>query len=189
MYELAELSRKLENLLVFATVHELNETNRRLRVLIDDDDGEVHTTGWLPWPADVGRNYLRWRPLRQGTQVLIACPSGNLANGQVVGMLYTEAITPPSNNPAMDVIAFNDGTTIKYDSDTSKLTVEAVGDMEMITPGIFKINAQELDITADTRIRGSVNQTGGDITSDGIGVQGHHHDEQGDGKATSNAKA
>ena len=49
--------------------------------------------------------------------------------------------------------------------------------------------AGTVTIDGPVTIDGAVTQTGGDITSDGVGVQGHHHEEQGDGQPTSDAKA
>ena len=188
MYNTAELLRRIESIIVFASISETDETARRLRVSIDD--GQI--SGWLPWPADIGRNYIRWHPLRIGCGILLACPSGNLANAQIIGQTYSKNLPPPSSAKNIDTIVFEDGTAIEYNSESSTLSVDAVGDIAIISGTETAITAPTISITADTLnitaaviIDGPVTQAGGDITSDGIGLQAHKHTEQGDGQQTS----
>jgi phage baseplate assembly protein V len=70
-YELSELYRRLDNLIMLGLIHEVDLERKKLKVKI----GEI-ITAWLPWPASIGRNYKRWQPLKPGIQVLLACPSG-----------------------------------------------------------------------------------------------------------------
>lgn len=116
MTNAAELNRRLENLIRLGTIAQVDHAARTLRV----QSGGL-LTNWLPWPADIGRNYRRWRPLRIGTQVVLACPSGDPAQAVIVQVLYTDALNAPSSTPSMDLIEFEDGTVIEYDSNTHQL--------------------------------------------------------------------
>lgn len=115
---LQDLSRRLDNLIGLGTIAQVDHSSQRVRV---DLSGRL--TGWLRWPAEIGANFIRWRPLRVGTQVMVACPSGDPANAVIVQILYTAALAPPSDNPALDVIAFDDGTIISHDSAAHRTSI------------------------------------------------------------------
>lgn len=63
----AELHRQLNNLLQIGTIESVNTVDKTCRVQIGD-----LLTGELDMPAEIGRNFVRWQPLRVGTQVLLA---------------------------------------------------------------------------------------------------------------------
>lgn len=152
----ADLNRRLENLLRLGTIAEVDHAARKVRV----QSGEL-TGNWLDWPAEIGRNYKRWRPLREGTQVLIGCISGDPAQAQIIGMLYTDAIASPSTDEEIDLIQFDDGSYIKHNH-TARL-------LEFHSAGELKLSGEQITIV------GPVTQSGGDMTSDGISAQHHTH--------------
>ncbi len=177
-FNLSDLYRRFENLIRIGTIAEVDEQNLLLRV----QSGEL-LTDWLPWPAHIGHNFIHWRPLRVNTQVILCCPSGDPAQAVIVGMLYTDKHQPASFDPALDVIQFNDGTTIQYDSAQKTLTFSSAGDIDLIAEQNINIQAgNTVQSTAtnhitegEVGIHGPVTQTGGDITSDGISTQHHKH--------------
>lgn len=204
----AELNRRLENLLRLGTIAEVDEDARVLRVA----SGAL-TTDWLPWPADIGRNYKRWMPLRLGTQVILGSISGDPAQALIIGMLYTEALNSPSTDPDIDLIAFDDGTLVQHNSNSHKTTISSAGDVEIISPSQVTLNCPTL-VTIDSpqtnvtgqltvaglftyqagmagsggggvsaQISGNMQITGGDVSVDGISVKGHTHPEN-DGGST-----
>lgn len=115
---LSELFRLLHNLLCLGTITEVDHAGRRVKL-----DLSGRATGWLPYPAEIGANFIRWRPLRAGIQVLAACPSGDPANAIIVQILYTDALPPPETGADVDVIRFGDGTTIRHDSAAHRTTI------------------------------------------------------------------
>lgn len=123
---LADLSRLLDELICPGTIAEVDHARRRVRL-----DIRGRRTGWLAYPNEIGRNFRRWRPLRVGTQVLAACPSGNPANAVIVAIIPTDALPPPSTDESLDRIEFNDGSLVEYDSAAHKLRVVSVGDIEV----------------------------------------------------------
>lgn len=130
----AEIERRMQNLLRLGTIAEIDNAQHLVRV----KTGDI-LTQWLEYPADIGNNYHRWRPVRIGQQVLIACISGEINNALIVSMLYDNANPPPNTSASQDVIAFDDGTTLTYDSAESRLTAACVGDVDVTSGG--KINA------------------------------------------------
>jgi phage baseplate assembly protein V len=127
---IADLNRRIESLIRLGTIAQVDHAARKLRV----QTGGL-LTGWLPWPAEVGRNYRRWRPLRTGTQVILACPSGDPAQAVVVQILYTTALDAPSTDPDIDLIEFDDGTLIHYDSAAHRLSIDVHGDASVQVEG------------------------------------------------------
>ncbi len=83
-FDTAELFRRFENLIRIGTIADVDYQGKRLRV----KSGEL-LTDWLPWPAEIGRNFKHWRPLRDNTQVVLACPSGDPAQALIISMLYS----------------------------------------------------------------------------------------------------
>ncbi len=157
MFELAEMNRQLNNLLRIGTLWAVDHENKKLKVKTGD-----LVTGWLDWPVEIGRNYKRWRPLRVGTQVLLASPSGDPAQGQIVGMLYTQDLDAPSDDPNIDLIQFNGGSFLKHNASNNSIHIHAAGKMTFSYDRLY--------------LQGPVTQTGGDMTSDGTSAQHHKHD-------------
>lgn len=133
---MTDISRKLHNLLALGTIAEVEPSSARLRVEIN---GRV--TAWLPWPTEIGRNFRRWRPLRVGTQVLVACPAGDPANAVIVQIIYTDALPPPETSEDIDIISFEDGTVLKYDSAAHALTIDATKDVTINAAGAATVAA------------------------------------------------
>lgn len=153
-FELAEIKRQLANVIRIGNIEQVDHQKKKVRV----KSGGI-LTNWLPWPAEVGRNFIRWRPLRTGTQVVLAAPGGELAQAVIVGMLYTSDQPAPDDEEGMDLVRFEDGTEVRYDSDASVLTVHSVNKIELQTDG---------DLTAT--VQGNFSATvGGDLSADVTG--------------------
>lgn len=128
---LSDLYRRFENLLPRGIVAEVDNGAVppvvKLRL-----NGRL--TGWLPYPAEIGANFRRWRPLRVGTQVQACCPSGDIAQAVIVQILYTDALAPPETGGDVDVIQWDDGTLIRYDSASHHMRILSVGDLSLEAP-------------------------------------------------------
>lgn len=134
-YTTSELQRQMQNLVRVATVSKVDYANKCLRIKAGDLE-----SNWLPHPCHMGRNFIVWQPIRIGTQVIIACPSGDLAQAVIIGQLYQDNFQPPSTSPHIDTVKFNDGTQMTYNSDEKVLTLNVVGDVKVITKGKADIN-------------------------------------------------
>lgn len=126
---LSDLSRRFDNLLTFGTIAAVDHAHAKVKLLLSG-----RSTGWLPYPAEIGANFRRWRPLRPGTQVLAACPGGNPANAVIIQILYTDALPPPAEVGTHDLIQFDDGTLVRYDAAAKTLDVVSAGDIGISAP-------------------------------------------------------
>lgn len=130
-YDLAELQRKFAALVIFGTVSELDHKAKKLRVT----DGNL-TSGWLPFPAETGRNYRRWRPIKLGQQLIVLCRAGDPSNGVIIGELYCESNDAPLTDENIDLIEFNDGAELRYDSKNKVMTIQSAGELNLIATRI-----------------------------------------------------
>ncbi|CAA0111753.1 Uncharacterised protein [BD1-7 clade bacterium] len=198
-FELAELNRQLNNLIVVGLVTAVDHANKSVQVTA----GSLET-GWIAMPTEMGRNYRRWRPLRNGVQVIMASPAGDISQAKIIGMLYTDTLNSPSDNLAMDIVEFENGTTVSHNIDTHKLAISCRGsvdiesDDELTLAGktiklragkngetTVDLSATELAMkAAANKMQGPLTQTGGDITSDGKSVQTHKHGGVTSGQST-----
>lgn len=137
LYDQIDHSRSQHSGLKIGTVAETDPVKRKIRI----QTGEIKT-GWLPWPADIGHNYRRWKPLRIGQQVVLGSPSGDLRNALVIAELYDNANPPPSNKEDEDVIKFDDGSIIK--KDPQGFTLEIRGDITIKTTGKIILESTSL---------------------------------------------
>jgi phage baseplate assembly protein V len=138
-FEHAEHDRQIANLIRLGTIETVDHQAKRLKVRSGD-----LLTGWLPWPAEVGRNYKRWRPLREGTQVILGSPSGDPAQAVVIGMLYTQALQAPAVDPDLDLIKWDDGASLAYNLATHEMTIHSKGELYIKADGDIWFDAQNI---------------------------------------------
>lgn len=187
----ADINRRIENLLRLGKIIKVDHDARKVQV----QTGEL--TPWLNWPTEMGRNFKRWRPLRVGTQVLIGCLSGDPAQANILGMLYTEDLQSPSVDPDIDLIEFNDGTKLQYNSSNSTLLIDCTGPVTVKSPDKITLDTPQTDVKgkldvdglltykggmsgsggtgAAAQIQGDIQVTSGDVTADAIALKGHTH--------------
>lgn len=133
---LSDTERRLHNVATYGTIAEVDHARGRVRV-----DVAGRLTDWLPAPGNVGQNYRAWSPTRVGTQVLVTSPSGDPANGVVSQILYSDQLPPAETGADLDVIQFDDGTRIAYDSAAQKLSVFTPGDITVECQGDMRLKA------------------------------------------------
>lgn len=164
-FDHAEQDRLISDLICLGRIEQVDHAAKRTKVR------SKTLSAWLPWPTEMGRNYRRWRPLRTGQQVILASPSGDMAQAVIVGMLYTDNLPAPESDPDLDLIEFENGAAISHDISNGAMVVTCTGDLTIEVAGTLSLNA------SNHVIDGPVDQNGGDLTSDGISVQKHIHPE------------
>ncbi|MRT11097.1 phage baseplate assembly protein V [Enterobacteriaceae bacterium RIT711] len=207
-YTLADLSRRVSQMLRRGTIHSVQATPPRCRVSFGTDplSGEEHKTDWLLWFAHADSERQDWSMPAVGAPALVLSVGGEPTGGIVFSGLLTDDQTPPSDNPNQHVTKYSDGATVMYDSsahqatvslpDGGKVTVEASGGI--LLKGDTTVDGNFI-VTGDSTVDGN-SDVGGDITAGGDikdkgGASGsvqqiremfddHDHPENGDGGGT-----
>ena len=193
-----EHDRLIGNLVLLGVVAALDEAQARVRV---DADGLL--TAWIPWAeTGAGPGVRTWSMPEIGEQVVLVCPYGDPAQAVVIGRVYRDAYPAPANARTLHRTVYADGSTVEYDRQSHRLTVQVgVGEVVVIckTATVQASERVTLDTptthtTGDLSVSGKI-EAGADITTPAevkagsIGLKAHRHIEQGDGKPTSAAQA
>ena len=135
-YLTSELTRLLHNVLAFGTIADVDHATVQVRL---DINGRL--SAWLPAPAVITQNYRGSFHLRIGTQVLVACPSGDPGNAVIVAVLYSDSLPTPSTDGGIDVVQWNDGTRVDYDAKHHRMSLSTVGDLAIKAAGSIHLQS------------------------------------------------
>lgn len=115
-FDVAELARRLANVVRAGTVQRVDTAAWRVRVRYDSDDaGRDILTAWIPWVvARAGGDRAWWAP-EVGEQVVLLCPSGELTQAIALPALYSTERPPPATDPDQRVERHADGAVFTYD--------------------------------------------------------------------------
>lgn len=164
MNPIADLRRRLDNMIRPGTIYAVDHVNARCRV----ETGGL-TTGWLRY--FVGRAGLvrRHSAPSAGEQCTVLSPSGEMATGFVLVGLNSAEFPAPSTDPELDSVEYPDGTWIGYDMGSQELTV-------IMAPGgrIILQAPGGVQIAGDVNILGTVTVSE-DVTASGISLVNHTH--------------
>lgn len=136
MEALSEITRQIQNILAFGTIAEVNHEAVLVRINING-----RLTNWVSGPGIVGKNLRASNHLRVGTQCLVGCPAGDPANAVILTILNSNSLFTPSSDGAVDTVVWNDGTTVKYDTNSKTMTVHSMGDLVLTAAGAIRIKA------------------------------------------------
>lgn len=159
---LSDALRRLHNLAAYGTIEQVDHASGRVRVRVSG-----RLTGWLPVPGLVGRNFRGIAPLREGTQVVLSCPSGDPANAVLSAVLFSEGLPPPDTSGDVDVILWNDGARVQYDSAAQALLVDVPAGGTVTT----HVGAASI-VTTDEAITLTVGASALTITAAGVFLSG-----------------
>lgn len=67
-----------------------------------------------------------------------------VCDGFVLGTFYSSVDAPVENSGDVHAVKYGDGTIIKHDRSTGKLTINATGDIDIIAGGKVTINGQTI---------------------------------------------
>ena len=135
-----ELKRLMSQMISLGKIEELDTDAKKVKVKFSDQE---LISDWLPWPADYGKNYIRWKPLRLQSDVILLAPSGDRSRTLIVGMVFGSEVVPGTNDDELDQIEFSDGTKIQYSTKDKKLSIECEGDVSVTAKGGAKVTAKD----------------------------------------------
>lgn len=162
MNPIAELRRRLDNLIRPGTIYAVDVDNNRCRV----KSGEL-LTDWLRYFVGRAGTVRRHSAPTNNEQCLVFSPSGEMGAGFVLVGLNSDEFPGPSQNPELDSATYSDGTWFGYDEGTGDMTVSMRAD------GQIHINAPGgVNITGPVKITGLVTVTD-DLVAGGISLVNH----------------
>ena len=129
----ADIHHRLSRMIAFGTIAEVDYEKARVKVTIGE-----WTTTWLPWATHRAGNDIDWWALEVGEQVIVLSPSGDMAQGIVLGSVYQGEQQQLVSDIAADKrqhihrIQYQDGTTIEYDRENHRLKADVKGDVEIL---------------------------------------------------------
>ncbi len=204
--------RRIANAIRLGKIEQVNEATGQVRVRA----GEF-LTGWINFATGrAGGDRTWWMP-ETGEQVVIASPSGDMAQAVVIGTLYQDAHPAPANSKDKHRTEYADGTIVEYDRAAHRMTTE-IGPAKITadrTQIVVSIGSTKMTMTAAgtvfdgpvpinglltytqgmagsgggtaANIAGSIQVSGGDVTADGIGLKTHKHSGVQSGSSTSSS--
>tara|TARA_B100001094_G_scaffold333445_1_gene412455 strand:- start:1886 stop:2590 length:705 start_codon:yes stop_codon:yes gene_type:complete len=111
---------------------------RICRVVETNDQGQVKVVDhqlqspWLSCAQLRGADNISWNPLDKDEQVLVVCPSGDLAQGIVVAALYQNKFALPHHNMQQQSMHFKDGSSVLYDREQHSYVLDVKQDQALI---------------------------------------------------------
>ncbi len=144
-------------MLEFGIVNEINESHAVATVNILS-----RTTDWLPILTVANSFKKHFIPIRVGEQVAV------LEDRIILGSLFHKGCSEPEANNSKEVITYEDGTTISYDTKTKDLSINAAENIN--------IKCKNLNIDAKKTAF-----TGEEISHDGKDISKKHNHPQNDG--------
>ncbi|MGR6871239.1 phage baseplate assembly protein V [Pseudomonas sp. HK3] len=167
---LEKLERLFFELSRVGVIESVNHAEKIVNVKLDDT-----LIIAAQWPAEIGKNFIRWMPLRAGTQVSVLRNTGSEDQYSITGTLFSTEIISDNNADNIDEIKFNDGTAVSYNSNNKTMTITVKGDININTDGDVIINtngdatiaATNATVTADAD---ATIEAGGNVNIDGSAI-------------------
>lgn len=163
----ADLNRRIENIVRFGTIAEVDFTNAKAKV----KSGGI-TTDWLPWLTVRAGNVRTWSAPSIGEQCVILACSGELTTALILAGVYTQ--NAPSNLPEEYVIDFRDGARAVYNHNTGTLKVTNIKTAHIKAETSITLETPQVNMTGNLQVDGKIN-SGGDQVAGGISTINHTH--------------
>lgn len=112
----SENPRRIENMIRFGTIEEVQAKPPRVRV----KSGELETD-WLQWFAPRAGDDKEWWAPSVGEQCMVFSPSGDPACGAVLVGLFSEENPPNDDKLERHRTTYSDGAVIEYDKQAHSL--------------------------------------------------------------------
>lgn len=150
--DIADLLRRIENLIRYGTVAELDlvSTPAKCRV----KSGNI-TTDFLPFINGRAGTTVDWDPVTIGEQCIIFSPSGELGAGTVIAGLNQESIKAPSQSPDEFVRKFPDGAIVKYNHASGHLDVTGIKTATIQASTSILVDTPDATFTGNVLIKGN----------------------------------
>ncbi|WP_375592112.1 phage baseplate assembly protein V [Chitiniphilus eburneus] len=196
----ADYARRLESVIRLGIVSAVSYDPPRCRIA----SGGI-TTDWLPWLCLRAGATRYWSPPTIGERGVVISPSGDPGVGMVLIGLYCDDYPAPSASPSEHVIDYPDGARIAYDHASGALSVTGIQTALIEATGSITLRASEImldapqttstgahtirglftylagllgfggDGGAGSTVTGTLRQSGGELSSNGVVLDSHIH--------------
>lgn len=156
-FEVAESARRMAQMIQIGTIDSVDYTAARARVKI----GALITAPLPMLTTRAGADRV-WDAYTVGEQVAVFAPVGDLAQGLIMGAIYSAANAANGDRATLHRRSYADGTVVEYDQDAGALAVQLAG------------GAVTLTAPGGVNITGTVT-VAGDVVADGISLKTHVH--------------
>lgn len=172
-FDISELNRRLTNIIRLGKVLDTNYTKIIPRVKIAVGDLE---TAWLPILTQRAGHDSTWWPLNIGEQVIVLSPSGELAQGVVLGSINQQAFPAMGNDTHQHRTQYRDGAVIEYNSKQHHLSVVLPNDatIAIVSEGGVSIQG-DLIIDGDVKASGDISDHTRSMQADREIYNSHTH--------------
>lgn len=156
-------------------VHSIDPVNMTARVLFEDMESLPSAPLRILVPFSLG-DCGYWLP-KVNTQVAVCMLSNGPEYGFIMGAFYSEVDMPKESSASVTAFHFEDGTQIRYDSQSSelqvnvkgKIIVQAADSIDIKTVGSISISAG-----GHTQFKGNIS-VAGDVVANGVSLTSHKH--------------
>lgn len=174
---LAELKRLINNLVSFGTVSQTKSADGKALVRVKIMNRE---SDFLPVVSVSNSFKKHFIPVRVGEQVIVFSPFGEASGGFVLRSIFNKSAKEPSlANEHTEVMEYEDGTVITYDTQAKELKINASDKITIICKAAT-VTADTVDITATTTNNGDVTINGNLTVSGDVSSSGSISDSVGD---------
>lgn len=155
MDDFADLSRRLESLVRYGTIADVQMSPPRVRV----QSGGL-TTAWRPWVSLRAGDTRDWDPPTKGEQCVFFSPSGEPTTGFALVGLFSDDHPAPSSSPDEHVRAYPDGARIIYNHATGALAATGIKTALVQASDKFTVDCPLTEFTGDVHILGKLTVDG-----------------------------
>ncbi|AKG11495.1 phage baseplate assembly protein V [Moraxella bovoculi] len=157
--------------LQFGEVSEINPKTHKVKVTFNALDGM--TSDWLPVTTmGAGDNQFYALPDVGATAVCLMNASGD--GGVVLGVIYNDKDTTPTDNGELWIKKFTNGTTISHNRQNGQIVIETSGDVLIKSANQVKLDTPVTECTGDMNVAGTV-RAGNDVVASGTSLKKHTH--------------
>ncbi|WP_410472214.1 phage baseplate assembly protein V [Faucicola mancuniensis] len=157
--------------LQFGEVSEIDPKTHKVKVILGALDGM--TSDWLPViTMGAGGNQFYALPDVGAIAVCLMNASGD--GGVVLGVIYNDQDTSPTDNGELWIKKFTNGTTISHNRQNGQIIVETSGDVLIKSANQLKLDTPFTECTGDMNVAGTV-RAGNDVIASGTSLKKHTH--------------
>jgi len=175
MFSVAELKRKVKNIIRVTSI--LSTQSEEGRALATVRVGESEESAYFPVLNFANSFKRHWTPTREREQVVVFHPFGNANKGYILrGLFYSNLSEPKGADNDTEIVEFEDGTRIEYNSKESTLKVFVKGKTHIVSKNI-RIKAKNVTIDSkNIKVDSAGNmRVTGDIIAKKCNLSIHQH--------------